>query len=349
MHFDTQKVGRTVIAASLIFADLTGVAIAQDVHGAGSTFVAPVLTKWAEDYSKASGVKIAYDIVGSGAGIKAIEAGTVDFGATDKPLDPAELAKYGLCQFPLVVGGIVPVYNLPGIASGKLRFSGQVLADIYLNKIKSWDDPEIKQLNPTVKLPAMAIAVVHRSDSSGTTYNWTDFLAKGNADWKSRFGAALAPNWPIGAGGNGNAGVADAVIHTPGSIGYVEYSFAVQKNMSFGQVENVYHLMIMPSPDAFQSAAAGVQWKYYPDFSALMTNGGGGTSYPITATTFILMYKNPKVPARSEAALKFFDWAMTNGDKQAADLNYVALPSNLITLIQAYWATHIKGHIASRS
>jgi phosphate transport system substrate-binding protein len=324
------------------------------VSGAGSTFVAPIITKWADDYAKISGVrieyqsvisgvKVEYQPVGSGAGIQKIKAGEVDFGASDKPLDPTQLAKVGLCQFPIVIGGVAPVVNLPGIGPDKLKFSGKLLAAIYLGKIAHWDDQEIRRLNANLTLPHTPITVVHRSDGSGTTYNWVDFLAKTSPDWKSKVGVGLSVKWPVGLGGNGNAGVAAAVLRTNGAIGYVEYAYAVQNKLVDGQVQNAFALYITPSAETFQAAAASVDWSQHPDFSVVMTNLGGPTAYPITATTFILMYKSPKDPKRSAAALSFFKWALERGDKQAEDLHYVSLPPNLIIQIEKYWATHIRG------
>ncbi len=328
-------------SAIAVFRIAAGPADAQDVHGAGSTFVAPIIEMWASDYAKASGVRIEYESVGSGLGIQRIETGEIDFGATDKPLTPEELAKYGLCQFPIVIGGVVPVVNLPGIAPGQMKFSGALLADIFMNRITRWDAPEIRALNPGLKLPSMPISVVHRSDGSGTTYNWVDFLAKSSRAWKDKVGVGLAVNWPVGVGGKGNAGVAAAVLQTQGAVGYVEYSYAVQNRMTFTQVENSYGLFITPSSETFQSAADGVDWRDHQDFSVLMTYGGGSISYPITATSFILMYKSPKTPIRSAAALAFFKWALEHGEKQAAALNYAPLPPNLILLIKSYWGSHI--------
>ena len=330
-----------VAGAALLSLSLANASLAQDAQGAGSTFVAPMIAKWADVYAKKTGIKIAYDSVGSGAGIERIEAGSVDFGATDKPLPPSELAKYGLCQFPIVVGAVVPVVNLAGVAPGQMKFTGQVLADIYQGKIKRWDDPAIKELNGDVALPSTPITVVHRSDGSGTTYNWVDFLAKSSADWKSKVGVGLAVSWPVGVGGKGNDGVAAAVLQTPGAIGYVEYSIALKNKMAIGQVRNSFNLFIPPGPDAFQAAAATVDWKSAPDFSVMMTNAGGATSYPIAATTFIVMPKTPKDRTRAAATLKFFKWALEAGDKEATDLKYVPLPFNLIHQIEVYWKSHI--------
>jgi phosphate transport system substrate-binding protein len=316
-------------------------AFADDIQGAGSTFVAPIIEKWSDDYAKISGVKVVYQSVGSAAGIKQIQSGDVDFGATDKPLPPDELEKVGLCQFPIVIGGIVPVVNLPGVESGQIKFSRKLIADIYLGVLTSWDAPEIKAVNPGLQLPAIAISVVHRSDGSGTTYNWVDFLAKASAAWKEKVGVGLSVNWPVGVGGDGNAGVAAAVTATPGAIGYVEYAYAVQNKLSFGQVENAHGLFVSPTPETFQAAASTVDWRDFKDFSVLMTDAGGPDAFPITATTFILMYKSPKDSVRSAATLAFFKWALEDGEVQASDLHYVAIPPRLTKLIKAYWASEI--------
>ncbi len=319
----------------------TGAAATEEISGAGSTFVAPIITKWSDDYAKVSGVKIAYQSVGSGAGIEKIQSGEVDFGASDKPLPPDELEKAGLCQFPIVIGGIVPVVNLPGVENDKIKFSRKLIADIYMGVVTSWDAPEIKAVNPGLQLPAMAISVVHRSDGSGTTYNWVDFLAKASAVWKEKVGVGLTVNWPVGVGGDGNAGVAAAVAATPGSIGYVEYAYALKSKLTYGQVENAHGLFVSPTPVTFQAAASTIDWQDFKDFSALMTDAGGPDAFPITATTFILMYKAPKDAVRSDAALAFFKWALENGEDQAAELNYVAVPPKLAKLIKAYWGSQI--------
>ena len=314
---------------------------AEEVAGAGSTFVAPIITKWSQDYAAATGVKVEYQSIGSGAGIEKIRRGEVDFGASDKPLSPEDLEKAGLCQFPIVIGGIVPVVNLPGVESGRIKFSRKLIADIYLGVVKSWDDPEVKAVNPGLQLPSMPISVVHRSDGSGTTYNWVDFLSKASPAWKAQIGVGLSVNWPVGIGGTGNAGVAEAVTATQGAIGYVEYSYALRGKLTFGQVENAHGLFVSPTPEAFRAAAATVDWRDFKDFSVLMTDAGGPAAFPITATTYIMMYKSPKDAAHSAAALAFFKWALDEGEGQAADLNYVALPPNLTKLIKTYWASQI--------
>jgi phosphate transport system substrate-binding protein len=317
-------------------------ALGDEVHGAGSTFVAPIMAIWADDYLKVSGVAVRYQPVGSGAGIEAIRSGQVDFGATDKPLSPDELQQAGLCQFPIVVGGIVPVVNLPGVGPNQMRFSGELLAAIYMGAVTRWDAPAIKSLNPGLPLPGLPISVVHRSDGSGTTFNWVDFLAKTSAAWKRQIGVGLSVAWPVGEGGNGNAGVAAAVTRTAGSIGYVEYSYALQNNLAFAQVENAHGLFVSPSADAFQAAAATVDWQNHKDFSVLMTNAGGPLAYPITATTFVLMFKVPKDPSRAPPVLAFFKWALESGDQQAAQLSYAPLPAILVKRVEAYWASQVR-------
>ncbi|MBU6299709.1 MAG: phosphate ABC transporter substrate-binding protein PstS, partial [Alphaproteobacteria bacterium] len=266
----------------------------------------------------------------------------------DKPLDPAELAKLGLCQFPVVIGGVVPVVNLPGVLHGTIKFTGRLLADIFIGRIKRWDDAAIRSINPRLALPPMPITVVHRTDGSGTTYNWVDFLAKASPEWNGKVGIGLSVKWPVGIGGNGNAGVAAAVRRTKGAIGYVEYAYAVANKLAYGQVANTHGLFMSPDAETFQAAAETVDWRQHPDFAVLMTDAASPTAYPIAATTFVLMYKEPKDRARSSAALAFFRWALEHGDKQAADLDYVALPPSLVLLIEQYWASQIKSIKAPR-
>ena len=332
-----QNILQRIASVGAVLLLVPGAASAGTIIGAGSTFVQPIVAKWAEDYARTHKDTVQYQGVGSGAGIAAIEAGAVDFGATDKPLDAKELEKFGLVQFPIVVGAVVPVFNLPGIPEGKLRFSGQLLADIFLGKVTRWDAPEIKALNSRIDLPSRPITIVHRSDGSGTTYNWTDFLAKSSKEWQSRIGVGLTVAWPAGLAGKGNAGIAENVQRTPGAIGYVEAAYARRNKLNFGQVENSYRLAMSPTAEALEAAAATVDWKRHEHFSALMTNAGGPGAYPVAATTFILMPKAPKDRARSQAALAFFRWALEEGEKQATDLNFVPLPQNLIALIEAYW------------
>lgn len=338
MRQDHHVSSKAFITALLLA--ISGSAMANTLSGAGSTFVAPIMEKWAEDYAKKGPDKISYQSVGSGKGIQAIEAGTVDFGASDKPLSPAELKRYDLFQFPIVVGAIVPVVNLPGIAPGQLRFSGSVLAQIYDGTIRQWDAPEIRALNPKANLPPLPIKPVHRSDGSGTTYNWTDFLAKSSRQWRETLGVGLSVRWPVDQlAGDGNAGVAAEVKTTHGTIGYVEYAYALKNGLSWGMVQNSYHLTVAPTPQTIQAAAATVDWKAYSDFSVLMTNAGGPDAYPIAATTFVLMPRKPKDTDRNQAVLKFFRWALEEGDGQAQALHFVALPSTLVAMIYAYWGS----------
>ena len=318
----------------------TSLAVAQDVTGAGATFPAPMYAKWADAYNKATNVRINYQSVGSGAGIRQIRGKTVDFGASDMPLSDAELAKDGLIQFPTVIGGVVPVVNIKGIAPGQIRMTGQVLGDIFLGKIARWNDPALTALNPGVPLPDTAIAPVRRADGSGTTFIFTNYLSKVNAEWKTKVGEGTAVNWPAGAGGKGNEGVSAFVQRLPNSIGYVEYSYAKQNKMSFVLMRNADGAFVAPDEAAFKAAAAGADWN--KSFFQILTEQPGKVSWPITGATYILMYKSQEKPANAANALKFFDWAFVNGDKMADDLDYVALPAALKGLIRKQWADNIK-------
>ena len=330
---------RTVIcSASLVFA--SSVVVAQDVTGAGATFPAPIYAKWADAYNKATGVRINYQSVGSGAGIRQIKGKTVDFGATDMPLGDAELAKDGMVQFPTVIGGVVPVVNIKGIAPGQLKLTGQVLGDIYLGKITKWNDPALTALNPGLPLPDAAIAPVRRADGSGTTFIFTNYLSKVNPEWKAKVGEGTAVNWPVGAGGKGNEGVAAFVQRLPNSIGYVEYAYVKQNKMTFAQMRNRDGVFVNPSDSAFQAAAAGADWS--KTFYQITTEQPGKDSWPLTNPTYILMYKTQDKPASAAGALKFFDWAFVNGDKMADDLDYVPLPSAVKELVRKQWADNIK-------
>ena len=308
-------------AASAAFAALafTGMAAAQDVTGAGASFPAPLYARWAADYNKATGVKINYQSVGSGAGIKQIDAKTVAFGASDMPLKDDELAKKGQIQFPTVIGGVIPVVNIKGIAPGQLKLNGQVLGDIYLGKITKWNDPAIKALNGSLALPDAAIAPVRRADGSGTSFIFTNYLSKVNAEWKTKVGEGTAVNWPTGAGGKGNEGVAAFVGRLPNSIGYVEYAYVKQNKMTYALMQNAAGQFVAPDDTAFKAAAAGAEWS--KSFYQVLTNQPGAQSWPITGATFILMQKSQDKPAQGSATLKFFDWAYKNGDKTADDLD----------------------------
>jgi phosphate transport system substrate-binding protein len=322
-------------AMGLAFASLATLASAQDVTGAGASFPAPLYSKWAADYNKATSVKINYQSVGSGAGLRQIEAKTVDFGASDAPLKDEELAKKGLMQFPTVIGGVIPVVNIKGITPGQLKLSGQVLGDIYLGKITKWTDPAIKALNPTLALPDAAIAPVRRADGSGTSFIFTNYLSKVNAEWKSKVGEGTAVNWPVGAGGKGNEGVAAFVGRLPNSIGYVEYAYVKQNKMTFAQLKNAAGNFVSPEDGAFKAAAAGADWS--KSFYQILTEQPGKDSWPITGATFILMQKVQDKPAQAAASLKFFEWAYKNGDKTADDLDYVPMPAAVKTIIEKAW------------
>ncbi|MFZ5527916.1 MAG: phosphate ABC transporter substrate-binding protein PstS [Pseudomonadota bacterium] len=326
---------RTAVAAAITLA--ASAAMAQDVTGAGATFPAPVYAKWADAYNKATGVRINYQSVGSGAGLKQIKAKTVDFGASDMPLKDEDLAKDGLVQFPTVIGGVVPVINVKGITPGQLKLNGQVLGDIYLGKIKKWNDPAIAALNAGVALPDAAIAVVRRADGSGTSFIFTNYLSKVNAEWKSKVGEGTAVNWPTGAGGKGNEGVSAFVQRLPNSIGYVEYAYAKQNKMSHVALQNAAGTYVQPNDDAFKASAASADWA--KSFYQILTNQAGKEAWPISGATFILLQKSQDKPAQGAATLKFFDWTFVNGDKTAADLEYVPLPTSVKDLVRKQWAT----------
>ncbi len=317
-------------------------AAASDITGAGSTFVYPVLSAWSADYGKSNGAKVNYQSIGSGGGIAQIKAGTVDFGASDKPLDSAELSAAGLAQFPTVIGGVVPVVNIAGIQPGQLKLTGPVLADIYLGAIKKWNDPAIVKLNPGVNLPSAAITAVHRSDGSGTTFNWAHYLGQVSPSWKAKVGEGTTVKWIGGIGGKGNEGVAGYVRQVANSIGYVEYAYVLQNKMAYTLVQNAAGSFVSPNAASFQAAAATADWAHAQDFNLVMTNAPGKDAYPITATTFVLMYKQPKNPARSKAALDFFRWALTKGQNQARKLDYVPLPDGLVQQIEGYITQNIK-------
>jgi phosphate transport system substrate-binding protein len=325
---------RNVLLAATV-ACASGLALSQDVTGAGATFPAPLYAKWADSYNKATSVRINYQSVGSGAGLRQIRGKTVDFGASDMPLTDAELAKDGLMQFPTVIGGVVPVVNLKGINPGQMRLTGQVLGDIYLGKITKWNDPALAALNPGVPLPDTAIAVVRRADGSGTTFIFSNYLSKVNAEWKSKVGEGTAVNWPTGAGGKGNEGVAAFVQRLPNSIGYVEYSYAKSNKMSHVLMRNQAGNFVAPDDINFKAAAAGADWA--KSFYQILTEQPGKDSWPITGATFIMMYKAQEKPAQAANSLKFFDWAFVNGDKMATELEYVPLPDTVKSLVRKAW------------
>jgi phosphate transport system substrate-binding protein len=313
-----------------------------EITGAGASFVYPLLSKWSADYHKATGAKVNYQSIGSGGGIAQIKAGTVDFGSTDKPLPPEELAAAGLGQFPSAIGGVVPVINLSGIGAGQLRLTGPLLADIYLGKITMWNDAEIAAQNPGLALPATKISVVHRADGSGTTFNLADYLSKVSPAWRDQVAAGTTINWPTGIGGKGNEGVAAYVQQIQGSIGYVELAFALQNKMSYTALQNAAGQFVTPSAETFSAAAESADWKNATDFYLVMTNAPGANAWPITATNFILMYKQAKDPKRNADALAFFAWALENGQPQAKSLDYVPLPPELVKRVKKYWAAEFK-------
>ena len=315
---------------------------AVEITGAGSTFVYPVLSKWSSDYNQASGNKVNYQSIGSGGGIAQIKAATVDFGATDMPLNVAELKNRGMGQFPSVIGGVVPVVNIEGVAPGKLRFTGPVLADIYLGKITKWNDPAIVKINPDLKLPDTNITVVHRSDGSGTTFNWVNYLSKVSPEWKDKVGQGTSVSWPVGIGGKGNEGVAAYVGSLKNSIGYVEYAYVLQNKLTYASMQNKAGNFVEPSAKSFQAAAATADWSKAQDFDLVMTDASGPDAYPVTATTFIVMYKLPKNAAQSKATLDFFRWALEKGQAEAQSLDYGPLPEPLVKQIETYWSTNFK-------
>jgi phosphate transport system substrate-binding protein len=323
-------------AAGLVAAALAHApAFAQEATGAGASFPAPLYSKWASDFNKATGAKINYQSVGSGAGIKQIDAKTVDFGASDMPLTDDDLKAKGLVQFPTVIGGVIPVVNIQGIKPGELKLNGQVLGDIYLGKITKWNDPAIKALNGSLALPDAAIAPVRRADGSGTTFLFTNYLSKANPDWKAKVGDGTAVNWPVGAGGKGNEGVAQFVSKLPNSIGYVEYAYVKQNKMTYAQMQNASGSFVSPDDDAFKAAAAGADWS--KTFYQVLTNQPGKDAWPITGATFILMHKTQDKPSQATTTLKFFDWAYKNGDKTAGDLDYVPMPDKVKGVIATAW------------
>ena len=330
------------LAALGLAAVFSVTAHATDVTGAGSSFVFPVMSKWSAEYATAGKDKINYQSIGSAGGIAQIKSGTVDFAASDAPLPSDELKAAGLAQFPAVVGGVVPAINLAGVENGKLHFTGPVLADIFLGKVTKWNDKAIVDINPGVTLPDANITVVHRSDGSGTTFNFVNYLAKVSPEWKTKVGEGTSVKWPVGIGGKGNEGVGAYVKQIKNSIGYVELSYAVTNKVPYGAVQNAAGKFIVPSAESFAAAAKNAEWTKAQDFYLVITNAPGDESYPIAATVFIMMYKQPKDATKTKAALDFFKWAYEGGDKAAAELGYVPLPNELVKQIQAYWAANIK-------
>jgi phosphate transport system substrate-binding protein len=321
---------------------IAGSAQAVDITGAGATFPNPVYQKWAEAYKAKTGTALNYQSVGSGAGIKQIEAGTVDFGASDKPLEPAELQKNDLVQFPAVIGGIVPIVNLPGVNSGEIKLDGASLGAIYLGTIKTWNDPAIAKLNPGVKLPSTPITVVHRADGSGTTYNFTYYLSAVNPEWKDKVGSNTAVDWPTGVGGKGNEGVSALVQQTAGSVGYVEIAYALQNKLTYTKMMNASGAFVDPTLANFQAAAANADWAKAPNYRLILANQPGKDSWPITAATFILVHGKQTDATKAKAVLGFFDWSLNNGQKMAEDLLYVPLPASLVKQIETTWTNDVK-------
>ncbi|HZC57104.1 MAG TPA: phosphate ABC transporter substrate-binding protein PstS [Xanthobacteraceae bacterium] len=332
---------RTITVAGFLAATVISAA-AMDISGAGATFPYPIYAKWADAYKKDTGVGMNYQSIGSGGGIKQIEARTVTFGATDAPLKGDDLDKNGLVQFPMVMGGIVPVVNLDGVNPGDLVIDGPTLAKIFMGDIKTWDDPAIKKLNPSAKLPSQAIAVVHRSDGSGTTFNFAYYLAQVSPDWNSKVGFNTSVEWPVGIGAKGNEGVSQNAAQTKGSIGYVEYAYALQNKLTFMKMINKDGKTVTPTSEAFQAAAANADWNSVPGFGVILANQSGAASWPMTAATFILIPKAPQDPAAATEALKFFAWAYAKGSKMAEELDYVPMPSKVVGTIEAMWAKEIK-------
>ncbi|MGA2055981.1 MAG: phosphate ABC transporter substrate-binding protein PstS [Bradyrhizobium sp.] len=331
---------KTIVAAGLVAASTS--AFAADITGAGATFPFPIYSKWADAYKKETGNGLNYQSIGSGGGIKQIEAKTVTFGATDMPLKVEQLEKDSLVQWPMVMGAIVPVVNLEGVKPGELLFDGTTLADIYLGKITKWDDPAIKKLNPNVTLPSEAITVVRRSDGSGTTFNFTDYLSKVSAEWKSKVGSNAAVEWPTGVGAKGNEGVSGNVGQTKNSIGYVEYAYAKQNKLTYTALINKAGKTVQPTVASFQAAASNADWAKAPGYYVILTDQPGEASWPITASTFILMQKEPTDKAASGEAIKFFKWAFANGGKMAEELDYIPMPEAVVKLIEKTWSSDIK-------
>jgi phosphate transport system substrate-binding protein len=333
---------KTILAAGAIAAAIAYPAIAIDISGAGATFPYPVYAKWADAYKKATGSGLNYQSIGSGGGIKQISARTVTFGASDMPLKPEELEKIGVIQFPTVMGGVVPVVNLDGIKSNDITLDGPTLGKIFMGEVKTWDAPEIAKLNPKAKLPKQAIAVVHRSDGSGTTFIFTNYLSKVSADWKSKVGNNTAVEWPVGIGAKGNEGVANNVANTKGSIGYVETAYAKQNKLTTTNLVNKEGKAVAPTTESIMAAAAGADWANAPGFYMILTDSAGATAWPIAGATFILLPKVPKDTAATGEALKFFAWAYKNGSKMAQDLDYIPMPESVVKQVEAVWKKDVK-------
>lgn len=329
--------------AVLAVAAVLGTSVqAAEITGAGASFVFPAMSKWSADYNAATQNRVNYQSIGSGGGIAQIKAATVDFGSSDAPLKAEDLAASGLFQFPSVSGGIVPVVNIPGLEMGKIRFTGPILADIFLGKVTNWNDPVIAAVNPGLTLPDLRITVVHRSDGSGTTFNWVNYLSKVSVAWREKVGEGTSVRWPVGVGGKGNEGVAAYTKQIKGAIGYVELSYALVNKLNYAAVRNRAGNFIVPSNESIAAAAASADWASAKDFSLVITDAPGADAYPISATNFILMHKQPKNPASSKQTIEFFTWVYANGDDAATKLGYVPLPDALVTQIEAYWAQNAK-------
>jgi phosphate transport system substrate-binding protein len=322
---------------------LGGLAGAADITGAGATFPYPVYAKWAEAYKASTGVNLNYQSIGSGGGIKQISAKTVDFGASDMPLKAEELSKGGLVQWPMIMGGVVPIVNIKGIKPGEVKLTGPVLSDIYLGKIKQWNDSAITKINPDVKLPAESIAVVHRADGSGTTFLFTNYLSKVSKDWDDKVGFNTSVEWPVGLGGKGNEGVANFTAQTPNAIGYVEYAYALQNKLAYTLMANHDGQFVKPESKTFQAAAANADWAKADGFYLVLTDQPGKDSWPITGASFILMHKVQERPERAAETLKFFVWSFANGSKMAEELDYVPMPANVVKMVSEMWSKEIKG------
>jgi phosphate transport system substrate-binding protein len=325
-----------VLAAALAAAGVN-IAAAADITGAGATFPYPIYSKWADAYKKQTGNGMNYQSIGSGGGIKQITAKTVDFGASDMPMSSADLQKNGLIQFPAIMGGVVPVVKLEGVKPGELKFTGALLADIYLGKVAKWNDPAIAKLNPGARLPADDITVVYRSDGSGTTFLWTNYLSKVNPAFKSTIGEGTSVKWPAGVGGKGNEGVASYVQKINGAIGYVEYAYAKQNKLSYGQLQNAAGKFVAPDDETFKAAAAGADWKSVPGMGVVLTDQKGEKAWPITGASFILVHAKQEKPEAGREVLKFFDWSFKSGGAMAAELDYVPMPEAVVKEIQAAW------------
>ncbi len=326
-----------IAAAALAAIGFTSAAKAADITGAGATFPFPIYAKWAEAYKAASGIGLNYQSIGSGGGIRQIRAKTVDFGATDAPVKGEELTRDGMIQFPMVMGGVVPALNIQGVGQRGLKLTGPLLGDIFLGTVKKWNDPKIIALNPGVTLPDATINVVYRSDGSGTTFVWTEYLSMVSDEWKAKIGTNTSVQWPVGVGGRGNEGVSGTVKQIANSIGYVEYAYAKQNNLAYALVQNKAGNFPAPDDKSFQAAAAAANWSAAPGFGISLNHQAAPEAWPIVSATFILMYAKPADPAKSQAALKFFDWAFTNGDKLALDLEYVPMPDAVKTMVRASW------------